>query len=98
MLNYLFLLFISLNKIKNYSYIFMENIAGHDNRNISIKNEINIKNFTILFNKKIILRELESSKNSIITKIELLTNANILKTFNSNIANGGLYKNWDFEL
>jgi hypothetical protein len=96
MLNYLFLLFVSLNKIKRYSYIFMGNIAGYDNRNITVNNEINIKDLKILFNKNTMLKELETSENSIITKLELLTNNELIKPFN--IFNGGLYKNWDFEL
>jgi hypothetical protein len=73
----------------------MENITGYDNRNISVSNEINIKNFTILFNKKLILKELESSENSIIVKLELLKDNKLIKPFN--IFNGGLCKNWDFE-
>jgi hypothetical protein len=104
MLNYLFLLFVSLNKIKKYSYIFMGNIAGYDNRNITLNNEkINIKNLTVFFHKKNILKKLESCENSINTKIDLIIKEE-LKIPNEksikpiNIWNGGLLKQWNFEL
>jgi len=102
MLNYLMLLFVSLNTIKRHSQLFLNNINGCDNRNITVNNEeINIKNLTFFFHKKSILKTLESAENNIYTKIDLiikeeLTNEKLIKPIN--IWNGGLLKQWNFEV
>ena len=102
MLNYLMLLFLSLNTIKRHNQLFLNNIDGYDNRNITVNNEeINIKNLTFFFHKKSILKKLESVENNIYAKIELirkeeLTNEKTIKPIN--IWNGGLIKQWNFEL
>jgi hypothetical protein len=84
------------NKIKRDK----DKLLGYDLRNNTenYKLEGNIKEIKFNFEKLKILNFLINKKNNNIDKINLINENIYLFNNKSNIINGGLYKDWDFEI